>query len=134
MATYVDDLLVWSKDPMAVIKILEEDYILKGVGVPEYYLGGNMEYLNEHWVQEGINMGFSAQTYIQNMIPKFEKLFGGELRSFKTPCQKIIIKKLMTLHSCEACAAGIIRFTHVESTKNYAEIWTKPLGNENFII
>ena len=32
----------------------------------------------------------------------------------------------------ETCAAEIIRFTHVESTKNYADILTKPLGNETF--
>jgi hypothetical protein len=37
LATYVDDILIWSKDPMAVIKALEKTYILKGVGIPEYY-------------------------------------------------------------------------------------------------
>ena len=85
IATYVDNLLVWSKDPMKVIKILKEDYILKGVGFTEYYLGGDMEHLNEHWTKEGVNIGFSVQTYIKNMIPKFEKLIGRELHTYKTP-------------------------------------------------
>jgi hypothetical protein len=45
IATYVGDILTWSKDPMAVIKALEKTYLLKSVGIPEYYLGGNVEFL-----------------------------------------------------------------------------------------
>jgi hypothetical protein len=45
LATYLDDILNWSKDPMAVIKSLEKTYMLKSVGIPEYYLGGNVEFL-----------------------------------------------------------------------------------------
>jgi hypothetical protein len=45
-ATYVDDILIWSKDPMEVIKSLEKTYMLKNVGIPEYYLGGNVEIWN----------------------------------------------------------------------------------------
>jgi hypothetical protein len=39
----MDDILIWIKDPMAVIKPLEKTYMLKSVGIPEYYLGGNLE-------------------------------------------------------------------------------------------
>jgi hypothetical protein len=39
LATFVDNILIWSKDPMAVIKALEKTYLLKSVGIPEYYLG-----------------------------------------------------------------------------------------------
>ena len=41
LVTYVDDILIWSKNPMAVIKSLEKIYSLKNVSIPEYYLGGN---------------------------------------------------------------------------------------------
>jgi hypothetical protein len=34
LATYVDDILIWRKDPMAVIKSLEKTYMLKSVGIP----------------------------------------------------------------------------------------------------
>jgi hypothetical protein len=44
LVTYMDDILIWSKDPMAVIKALETTYILKSVGIPENYLGGNVEF------------------------------------------------------------------------------------------
>jgi hypothetical protein len=47
LATYVDDMFIWSKDPMAVIKLLEKTYMLKIVGIPEYYLVENVEFLGE---------------------------------------------------------------------------------------
>jgi hypothetical protein len=34
LATYVDDIIIWSKDPIAVIKSLEKVYILKSLGFP----------------------------------------------------------------------------------------------------
>jgi hypothetical protein len=40
--THVDNILIWSKDLMAVIKSLEKIYLLKNVGISEYYLGGNI--------------------------------------------------------------------------------------------
>jgi hypothetical protein len=83
-ATYVDDILIWSKDPMAVIKFLEKIYLLKNAGIPEYYLGGNVEFLLDSWKKQGLGLAISARTYIQNVIPKFEDLFGKELNSIKT--------------------------------------------------
>jgi hypothetical protein len=85
LATYVDDILVWSKDPMGVIKSLEKIYVLKGVDIPEYYLGGNVEILGDAWKNQGLGLAISAKTYIQNVIPKFESLFGKELNPVKTP-------------------------------------------------
>ena len=49
LASYVDDILIWSRDPMSVMEILMSKYTMKGVGIPEYYLGGNVEQLDEHW-------------------------------------------------------------------------------------
>jgi len=42
VCTYVDDLLIMSKNPMAIIDELKKEYPLKGVGAPEYYLGGDI--------------------------------------------------------------------------------------------
>ena len=41
VATYVDDILAFSKNPMSIIEEVRQDYVLKGVGKPEYYLGGD---------------------------------------------------------------------------------------------
>ena len=85
LATYVDDILIWSKDPMGVIKSLEKIYVFKNVGIPEYYLGGNVEILGDAWKNQGLGLAISAKTYIQNVIPKFEGLFDKELKPVKTP-------------------------------------------------
>ena len=85
IATFVDDILIWSRKPMKVIEQLKEHYELKGVGVPEYYLGGNVEQLDEHWNKQGITLGFSCKTYVANIIPKFESLYNQELKKIKTP-------------------------------------------------
>jgi hypothetical protein len=77
LAKYMDDNLIWIKDPMAVIKSSEMTYMLKSVGIPEYYLGaGNVEFLGEAWKNQGLGLAISAKTYIQNVIPKFEDVFG----------------------------------------------------------
>ena len=85
IATFVDDILIWSRKPMRVIELLKNHYELKGVGVPEYYLGGNVEQLDEHWNKQGITLGFSSRTYVSNIIPKFEALYNQELKRYKTP-------------------------------------------------
>jgi hypothetical protein len=85
LATYVDDILIWSKDPMAFIKTLEKTYMFKSVGIPEYYLGGNIEFLGDAWKNQGLGFFLSAKTYIQNVIPKFECLFGKDFKPIKTP-------------------------------------------------
>jgi hypothetical protein len=84
LAMYVDDILVWIKDPMAVFKSLETIYVLKVVGIPEYHLGGNVEFLGEAWKNQGLGLALSARTYIQNVIPKFESLYEKEFKPLKT--------------------------------------------------
>jgi hypothetical protein len=85
LATYVDDILIWSKDPMTVIKSLEKTYMQKSLGIPEYYLGGNVEFFGDAWENQGLGLALSAKTYIQNVIPKFEGCFGKEFKPIKTP-------------------------------------------------
>jgi hypothetical protein len=70
---------------MAVIKSLRNTYKLKSVGIPEYYLGGNIEFLGEAWKNQELGLALSSKTYIQNVIPRFEGLFGKEFKAIKTP-------------------------------------------------
>jgi hypothetical protein len=70
---------------MAVIKALEKTYMLKSLGIPEYYLGGNVELLGKAWKNHGLGLALSAKIYIQNIIPKFEVLFGKDFKAIKTP-------------------------------------------------
>ena len=70
IARYVDDILVWSKDPMKIMDELKTIYTLKGVGSPEYYLGGNVEDLGPEWEKQNTRLALSAKTYIKNVVKK----------------------------------------------------------------
>ena len=78
IATYVDDILAFSKDPMKLIEIIKTDYVLKGVGIPEYYLGGNVdEVTDKDLLATGVRTILSAKTYIWNALGKLESMFDG---------------------------------------------------------
>ena len=68
---------------MAIIKSLEKINLLKNVGIPEYYLGGNEESLGDLWKNQGLGLAISARTYIQYFIPKSESFLGKELKPIK---------------------------------------------------
>jgi hypothetical protein len=84
-ATYVDEFLIWSKDSKEVKKSLKKTYMSKSVGIPEYYLGGDVEILGEAWKNQGLGFALSSKIYIQNFILKFEGLFGKDFKTIKTP-------------------------------------------------
>jgi len=62
IAKYIDDIICFAKDPLAIMKQLEKHYTMKGVGKPMYYLGGDVETLSEDWNKENIHTAFSAKT------------------------------------------------------------------------
>ena len=74
IARFVDDVIAFAKDPLSIMKDLEKTYVMKGVGAPRYYLGGDIMELDEQWQRQGIYHSFSASTYIQNCIPKLAKM------------------------------------------------------------
>jgi hypothetical protein len=79
LATYVDDILAFSRDPMGIIEVIQKSYSLKGVGTPEYYLGGNIDDVSDkQWVSDGVLIALSARTYIANVMEKLETLCGVE--------------------------------------------------------
>jgi hypothetical protein len=62
IASYVDDIIVISKDPMELIGKFKETYSLKGIGTPEYYLGGDFHQLDDRELNEkGIKTPLSAK-------------------------------------------------------------------------
>ena len=69
---------------MVLLAELKKNYVLKGVGIPECYLGGNVDFLDEHWNRENVGLALSARTYIENVIPKFESLLDVEITSWLT--------------------------------------------------
>jgi hypothetical protein len=59
--------------------------MLKSIGFQEYYLGANVEFLGEAWKNQELGLALSEKPYIQNVIPKFEGIFGEEFKAIKTP-------------------------------------------------
>ena len=76
IATYVDDVMVFSREPVPLIEEIKKDFILKGIGEPEYYLGGNVVELDAAWQRQGVKTGLSAQTYIENVFEKLQQMVG----------------------------------------------------------
>ena len=57
---------------------LKKTYVMKAIGAPEYYLGGNVIQLGEEWEKEGINTPLSEETYIENIAQKLAAMIGAE--------------------------------------------------------
>ena len=85
VGTYVDDLLIASKDATTLIQEIEEAYILKGVGEPVYYLGGDINMVSKDWKEEPTVYQLSATTYVQNIVEKFKQLLGEGVEHYAFP-------------------------------------------------
>ena len=66
---------------MQIIDELKKEYTLKGVGIPEYYLGGDVE------INAKYGMQLSAKTYIKNVTERIEKMFETRLRHYGSPLE-----------------------------------------------
>jgi hypothetical protein len=69
---------------------LEKVYVLKGTGLPEYYLGGNIDTI-QHNNNNGSNIAhiFSAETYITNILETIEKLLETTLKKYESPMEPL---------------------------------------------
>jgi hypothetical protein len=88
IARYVDDIIAFGKNPLDTINEIKRDYILKGIGRPEYYLGGDVVELNGTWKKHKVKHALSAKTYAANVVEKFETLLGTTFRSYNSPMDK----------------------------------------------
>ena len=59
-------------------------YPLKGVGRPEFYLGGDV---NMAKTTKGYMHAFLAWTYIKNVCEKIEKLYETSLKNYRLPLE-----------------------------------------------
>ena len=84
VATYVDDLIIASKDPQKIVAEIEQYYILKGVGKPDFYLGADFSTIKGPYNEKGETPTWSAKTYLKNVCEKIERLV-GPLRSYSHP-------------------------------------------------
>ena len=72
IAQYVDDVMCFSKNPDEIIMYLEKSYTMKGVGYPQFYLGGDVVEFPPSWKSKNVSFGLSAHTYIKNCVSYLE--------------------------------------------------------------
>ena len=77
IATFVDDVTIFSKNPYKILNTLKKKYDFKNVGEPEYYNGADLSQ-DSHTK----NWTMSAKTYIKNVCEKIEKLLGISLKNY----------------------------------------------------
>ena len=84
ICVYVDDLMAILKDPQHFFDLLTSKYkyLLKGVGDPEYHLGGNFGRDPDG------TLYWSARTYIQKMLDNYKRMFNELPTKTKSPIEK----------------------------------------------
>ena len=64
LTTLFDDVMCYSKEPEKIIEYLEKSYTMKGVGYPQFYLGGDVVDLPPIWKDHNVSFGLSYINYI----------------------------------------------------------------------
>ena len=84
VCVYVNDLMAILKEPRDFFNELIEvhKYILKGVGDPEYHLGGNFGRDKDG------TLYWSAKTNVEKMMGHYERLFSKQPTKAKSPMDK----------------------------------------------
>jgi len=83
-------------------------YVLKGVGKPVYYLGSDVQELGKEWEPQKATTAISAETYICNVVKKFEGIF-GPLWEFKLPMELNNHPELDTTPLMDECNTSLYR-------------------------
>jgi hypothetical protein len=83
---------------------------LKNVGIPEYYLGGNVEFLGVLLNNQRLGIAISARTDIKNVVPKFESIFGKVLKAIMTPMSEGYYPKIDDTPMCTEQDSAKYRF------------------------
>ena len=81
ICVYVDDLMAIMQDPQAFFDTLSNShgYILKGVGIPEYHLGGNFGRDPDG------TLFWGAGKYVEKILNQYERIFGGPPKKVNIP-------------------------------------------------
>jgi hypothetical protein len=84
IAVYVDDLLIAAKEPLSIIKALEEQhqFTFKGTGPLQYHLRCN------YFRDDNATLSFGPRKYIEKMIEQYEGMFGSKPKEYTSTLEK----------------------------------------------
>jgi hypothetical protein len=100
IARYVDDVMCFSKDPQSLMDYLRKSYTMKGVGYPQFYLGGDVTELPEPWRNHNVSYGLSAHTYIANCTINLERMCNTIFHKVSVPFDPNYHAELDTTSMC----------------------------------
>ena len=100
IARYVDDVMCFSKTPETIIAYLQQFYTMKGVGYPQFYLGGDVNTLPPTWKEHNVTYGLSAHTYIKNCVPNLERMCDTTFKPVSVPFHPDYHAELDTTDLC----------------------------------
>ena len=86
VAKYIDDILIMSRNPKSILESLQKPkgpYDFKGVGSPEYYLGGDIRIYYEG--DSIVELSLSSKTYVKRICDKIKGLMGWKLKGYMNP-------------------------------------------------
>ena len=102
IARYVDDVMFFSKTPEKIIHYLEEFYTMKGVGYPQFYLGGDVVDFPPSWEEHNVSFGLSTHTYIKNCIENLERMCSTTFKRVSVPHDPNYHPELDTTELCSS--------------------------------
>jgi hypothetical protein len=81
VCVYVDDIMMFGKNPIDFFNSLTRDYQykLKGVGSPTYHLGGDFSRDSDG------TLAWGASSYVKKMLINFETMFGTKPKEYSSP-------------------------------------------------
>ena len=79
---YADDVICFSRNPKCIMDYLSKYYTMKGVGYPQFYLGGDILEMPNSWK---VKYAMSAKTYITNCVKNLEHMCGTHFAPYSTP-------------------------------------------------
>jgi hypothetical protein len=74
VCTHVDDFKIVAKDPMSIMSKLQENYLIKDVHPPKYYLG------NDYVKHEDGTTSIGSTTYVKEVLRRRVPALGGPLQ------------------------------------------------------
>ena len=73
LTRFVDDVISFAKDPLLIMKELEKRFLMKGVGAPRYYLGGDVHELDDQCTAQDLTHALLQTLTSRTASPNWKK-------------------------------------------------------------
>ena len=82
---------------------------MKGVGYPQFYLGGDVVEFPPSWKSKNVSFGLSAHTYIKNCVGNLEQICNTTFKHANVPMNQLLHPEIDTTAFCHSKYRSLIR-------------------------